>query len=147
MVLEEGRTPNNRPKRGLGKSKKLRRTVFLLPTAFTVGNIFAGFCAVISTLHGNYGTAALAIGIAVVLDGIDGRLARMTGSTSDFGLQLDSLADIISFGLGFIDNSLGSLPGFLYLLVGLGINGIDPGLLGFCRYSTNDEISDQRSDD
>ena len=53
----------------------------------------------ISTLHGNYGTAAVAIGIAVVLDGIDGRLARMTGSTSDFGLQLDSLADVISFGI------------------------------------------------
>jgi CDP-diacylglycerol--serine O-phosphatidyltransferase len=54
---------------------------------------------VISTLHGNYGIAAVAIGIAVVLDGIDGRLARMTGSTSDFGLQLDSLADVISFGI------------------------------------------------
>jgi CDP-diacylglycerol--serine O-phosphatidyltransferase len=70
-----------------------------LPSVFTVGNIFAGFCAVISTLQGHYGLAAIAIGIAVVLDGVDGRLARMTGSTSDFGLQLDSIADVISFGL------------------------------------------------
>jgi len=100
MVLESAGTSERKRESRLGKSKKkLRRTVFLLPSAFTVGNIFAGFCAVISTLHGNYGTAALAIGIAVVLDGIDGRLARMTGSTSDFGLQLDSLADIISFGI------------------------------------------------
>jgi CDP-diacylglycerol--serine O-phosphatidyltransferase len=66
---------------------------------FTVGNIFAGFYAVVSTLHGNYGNAAVAIGIAVVLDGLDGRIARMAGVTSDFGLQLDSLADVISFGI------------------------------------------------
>jgi CDP-diacylglycerol--serine O-phosphatidyltransferase len=64
-----------------------------------VGNIFAGFYAVISTLHGDYGNAAVAIGIAVVLDGLDGRIARMTGATSDFGVQLDSLADVLSFGI------------------------------------------------
>jgi CDP-diacylglycerol--serine O-phosphatidyltransferase len=71
----------------------------LLPAIFTVGNILAGFCAVIYTLHGRYGAAAVAIGIAVVLDGIDGRVARMTGAATDFGLQLDSLADVISFGI------------------------------------------------
>jgi CDP-diacylglycerol---serine O-phosphatidyltransferase len=83
----------------LKRSRKLRRTVYLLPSLFTVGNIFAGFFAVIATLHGNYGPAAVAIGIAVVLDGLDGRIARLTGATSDFGVQLDSLADVISFGI------------------------------------------------
>ncbi len=79
--------------------KKLRRTVYLLPSVFTVGNIFAGFLAVISCLNGQYQVAAVAIGIAVVLDGLDGRVARMANATSDFGLQLDSLADAISFGV------------------------------------------------
>jgi CDP-diacylglycerol--serine O-phosphatidyltransferase len=84
---------------GLRKRKKLRRSIYLLPSIFTVGNIFAGFFAVISTLHGDYGPAAVAIGIAIVLDGLDGRIARLAGATSDFGVQLDSLADVISFGL------------------------------------------------
>lgn len=80
-------------------SKKLRRSVYLLPSLFTVGNIFAGFFAVISTLRGDYQSAAIAIGIAVVLDGLDGRVARLANATSDFGLQLDSLSDVISFGI------------------------------------------------
>ena len=80
-------------------AKKLRRSVYLLPSVLTVANIFAGFYAVISTLNGHYGAAAVAIGIAVVLDGLDGRIARLANATSDFGLQLDSLADVISFGL------------------------------------------------
>lgn len=83
----------------LKTSRKLKRSVFLLPTMFTVGNIFAGFYAVISTFNGDHGYAAIAIGIAVVLDGLDGRIARMTGATSDFGVQLDSLADVVSFGI------------------------------------------------
>ncbi|GAB4241615.1 MAG: CDP-diacylglycerol--serine O-phosphatidyltransferase [Acidobacteriota bacterium] len=76
-----------------------RRTIYLIPSLFTVGNIFAGFFAVISVLQGNFEHAAVAIGLAVVLDGLDGRIARMTGATSEFGLQLDSLADVISFGI------------------------------------------------
>jgi CDP-diacylglycerol---serine O-phosphatidyltransferase len=79
--------------------RKLRRSIYLLPTVFTVGNMFAGFFAIISTLNGRYGDAAIAIGIAVVLDGLDGRVARLANATSDFGLQLDSLADVISFGI------------------------------------------------
>lgn len=79
--------------------RKLRRTIYLLPSMFTVGNMFAGFFALIATLNGNYQHAAIAIGIAVVLDGLDGRVARMANATSDFGLQLDSLADVVSFGI------------------------------------------------
>ncbi len=80
-------------------SKKLRRSIYLLPSAFTVGNIFCGFLAVISCLSQQFDVAAIAIGVAVVLDGLDGRVARMANVTSDFGLQLDSLADAISFGI------------------------------------------------
>lgn len=80
-------------------NKRLNRSIYLLPTVFTVGNLFAGFFAVISTLNKDYQYAAMAIGIAVVLDGLDGRVARLANATSDFGLQLDSLADVISFGL------------------------------------------------
>ncbi|MBI4457047.1 MAG: CDP-diacylglycerol--serine O-phosphatidyltransferase [Acidobacteria bacterium] len=79
--------------------KRPRRTVFILPSAFTVGNIFCGFFAIVSAMHGHYDEAAKAIGIAIVLDGLDGRMARLANATSEFGLQLDSLADVISFGL------------------------------------------------
>ncbi|HLV02252.1 MAG TPA: CDP-diacylglycerol--serine O-phosphatidyltransferase [Acidobacteriota bacterium] len=108
--------------------RKLRRSIYLLPTVFTVGNIFAGFFSVIATLNGNYQHAAIAIGIAVVLDGIDGRVARMANVASDFGLQLDSLADVISFGLapsiliyswGFADlGNFARLAAFVYLICG-----------------------------
>ncbi len=80
-------------------ARKLRRSVYLLPSLFTVGNMFAGFFAIIAAFNGNYQSAAIAIGVAVLLDGLDGRVARLANATSDFGLQLDSLADIISFGL------------------------------------------------
>ena len=80
-------------------ARKLRRSIYLLPSAFTVGNIFCGFLAVISCLSEQYHVAAIAIGIAVILDGLDGRVARLANVTSDFGLQLDSLADAISFGI------------------------------------------------
>lgn len=84
---------------GGGPRRKLRRSIYILPSILTVGNIFAGFYALIATLNGNFENAAIAIGIAVVLDGLDGRVARMANVTSDFGVQLDSLADIISFGI------------------------------------------------
>ena len=79
--------------------RHLRRSVYILPSLFTVGNMFAGFFALISVLNSNYQNAAVAIGIAVVLDGLDGRVARLANATSDFGVQLDSLADVVSFGI------------------------------------------------
>ena len=110
------------------RTRKLRRTVFIIPSLFTVGNIFAGFYSIVSTYHGEYNRAALAIVIAGVLDGLDGRIARMTGATSDFGLQLDSLADIISFGVapafliyawGFEDlGNFARFSAFLFLICG-----------------------------
>lgn len=79
--------------------RHLRRSVYLIPSLFTVANMFAGFFSVVSTLNGDYEAAAVAIGIAVLLDGVDGWVARLANADSDFGLQLDSLADVISFGI------------------------------------------------
>jgi CDP-diacylglycerol--serine O-phosphatidyltransferase len=81
------------------RRRHLRRTIFVLPSLFTVGNIFCGYYAILSTMRGNYDLAAYAIGLAIILDMLDGRIARLTNSSSDFGLQLDSLADVISFGI------------------------------------------------
>jgi len=92
--------------------KRLRRTVFILPSLFTVGNIFCGYYAILSTIQGFFVHAAYAIGIAIILDVIDGRIARLTNSSTDFGLQLDSLADVISFGVA---------PSVLALLWGLSV--------------------------
>ncbi len=84
------------------KNSKMRRGVSLLPISFTVGNIVCGYYALVAAMHGgaaNFDAAAKAIGIAIVLDGLDGRVARLTGSSSPFGKEFDSLADVISFGL------------------------------------------------
>ncbi|MEO8680471.1 MAG: CDP-diacylglycerol--serine O-phosphatidyltransferase [Vicinamibacterales bacterium] len=77
----------------------LRRGVSLLPSLFTIANLFCGWACVIHAMRGEFVLAAPFIGVAIVLDMLDGRIARMTGTTSDFGVQLDSLADLISFGM------------------------------------------------
>ena len=79
--------------------RKLRRGIYLLPTAFTTGSLCCGFFSLIEASHGRYETAALLIIAAGVLDGLDGRIARLTGTTSEFGVEFDSLADISSFGI------------------------------------------------
>jgi CDP-diacylglycerol---serine O-phosphatidyltransferase len=86
------RRRNDRPQR-------FRRGVFLLPSLMTVGNLFCGYACVVYSTRGDFDTAAVFIGIAMVLDTLDGFLARLTNSTSAFGVELDSLADVVSFGL------------------------------------------------
>ena len=76
---------------------RLRRGVYLLPSLFSMGNMWCGYASIVYALKGEYQTAAPFIGIAYALDALDGRIARMTGTESEFGLQLDSLADVISF--------------------------------------------------
>jgi CDP-diacylglycerol--serine O-phosphatidyltransferase len=76
-----------------------RHGVSLLPSFFTMANLFCGYACVVYTLHGAYETAALFIGAAYFFDMLDGRIARLTGTASDFGVQLDSLADVVSFGI------------------------------------------------
>jgi CDP-diacylglycerol--serine O-phosphatidyltransferase len=77
----------------------IRRGVSLLPSLFTLANIFCGWSCIVYAMRGDLATAAPFIGVAMVLDMLDGRIARMTGTASEFGVQLDSLADVISFGM------------------------------------------------
>ena len=81
------------------KGERLRRGIYILPNIFTSLNIFFGFYSVIAAINGKYVAAALAIIIAAVFDMLDGKIARATHTTSKFGVEYDSLADLISFGL------------------------------------------------
>ena len=94
----------------LAQPRRLRRSVFVLPSLFTVANLLCGYYAILSAMNGMYRNAAIAIAIAIVLDSMDGFIARLTNTASEFGLQLDSLADIISFGVA---------PSILVLVWGL----------------------------
>lgn len=78
---------------------KRRRSIYLLPNAFTTANLFAGFYAVVQAMNGRFEVAAIAIFAAMVLDGMDGRVARLTNTQSAFGEQYDSLSDMTSFGI------------------------------------------------
>ena len=133
------RSPTRRP----------RRAAYALPTLFTAGNVFLGFLAILRAIEGallsasgqlgsnpHFEVAAKAIGVAVVLDGLDGRIARLTNTVSDFGREMDSLADVIAFGIapavlaycwgvqfvnagGFLtDHRAGYFIAFLFLLCG-----------------------------
>ncbi len=100
--LVDPRSPEHRP----------HRAAYALPTLFTAGNIFLGFVSVMQSIQGamiardgtagaehHFDIAAKTIGLAFLLDGLDGRIARVTNTTSDFGREMDSLADVISFGI------------------------------------------------
>ncbi|HUK26230.1 MAG TPA: CDP-diacylglycerol--serine O-phosphatidyltransferase [Terriglobales bacterium] len=93
------------PKAGRERRRRLSKGMYILPSLFTTANIAAGFYAILQVTHGtpelgwHFDNAAKAIGFAVLFDGLDGRIARMTGATSDFGRELDSLADVITFGV------------------------------------------------
>ncbi len=75
-----------------------RRSIYLLPNLFTTAALFAGFYAIVQAMNGRFDVAAVAIFVAGILDGLDGRVARMTRTQSEFGAQYDSLADMVSFG-------------------------------------------------
>jgi CDP-diacylglycerol---serine O-phosphatidyltransferase len=79
--------------------RRFRRGVYLLPSLFTLGNMFCGYASVVHAMRGSYAQSAVFIGFAYLLDMLDGRVARMTGTTSAFGVEFDSLADVISFGI------------------------------------------------
>ncbi len=81
------------------RRSRLRRGAYLLPSLFTIGNVFFGFFAIVSALNGSFQRAAILIFVSGVLDGLDGRIARLTGTESDFGREFDSLADVITFGV------------------------------------------------
>ncbi len=103
--------------RRLPERERLRmrdRGIYLLPNLFTTGALFAGFYAVVQAMNGRFEHAAVAIFIAMVLDGLDGRVARMTHTQSAFGAEYDSLSDMVSFGVA------PSLVIYVFALQGLG---------------------------
>jgi CDP-diacylglycerol--serine O-phosphatidyltransferase len=79
--------------------RQRKKGIYLLPNLFTTGTIFGGFYAIIAATQGRFEDAAIAIFIAMVMDALDGRVARLTNTQSDFGMQYDSLADMVSFGV------------------------------------------------
>jgi CDP-diacylglycerol--serine O-phosphatidyltransferase len=85
--------------------RRMRKGMYILPSLFTTGNMAAGFYAILEVVHASAANfthldnAAKAIGFAVLFDGLDGRVARMTGTSSDFGKEFDSLADVVTFGV------------------------------------------------
>ncbi|HLX10362.1 MAG TPA: CDP-diacylglycerol--serine O-phosphatidyltransferase, partial [Thermoanaerobaculia bacterium] len=85
----------NRPR----LSRRLRRGAYLLPSLFTIGNVLLGFYALKCGLDGDFQRAALMVFVAAVTDSLDGRIARMTGTETEFGKEFDSLADVITFGV------------------------------------------------
>jgi CDP-diacylglycerol--serine O-phosphatidyltransferase len=110
------------------KRQERRRGVYLLPNLVTTASLFCGFYAIIAAIQGNFYQAAISILLAAVLDGLDGRIARMTQTTSAFGVQFDSLSDLVAFGLapGIVVflwalrpfNRFGWMAAFLYVVCG-----------------------------
>ena len=104
----------------------MRKGIYILPNLFTAGSLFAGFYCMVSTVGGDYRTAALWILVSSIFDGLDGKVARLTGTSSQFGVEFDSLADVVSFGAapGLLMycwalkpfGRLGWLAGFLFLV-------------------------------
>ncbi len=129
-----------------------RRGVYLLPNLLTSAALFAGFYSVISGINGKFEPAAIAIIVAGLLDGLDGRVARLTNTQSDFGEQYDSLSDLISFGLA------PALLAFNWSLSSLGDISVFAGKLGWlaaflfmacaalrlARFNTQVGIADKR---
>ena len=103
---------------------KSRRGIYLLPNLLTTGALFSGFYSIVAAMNQHFGSAAIAIFVAMILDGMDGRIARLTNTQSAFGMQYDSLSDMVSFGLApslviyqwalFGMGKLGWLAAFVY---------------------------------
>jgi CDP-diacylglycerol--serine O-phosphatidyltransferase len=119
--------------------------IYILPNLFTIGGLFAGFYAIVQAMNGRWEQAAIAIFIAMVLDGLDGRVARMTGTQSAFGAELDSLSDMVSFGVA------PALIMYVFALKGLGKFGwiaafvyCAGAALRLARFNTMLEVADKR---
>ena len=101
------------------------RGIYLLPNLFTTGGLFGGFFAIIAASQGRFGAACIAIFVAAILDGIDGRVARLTNTQSEFGVQYDSLADLVSFGMA------PALVMYHWSLVSMKLDGATLGKVGW----------------
>ena len=91
--------PVPKVRKGLLSAERRRQGIYILPNLFTSAALFAGFYAVVQAMNGRFETACVAIFCAMVLDGLDGRVARLTRTQSEFGAQFDSLSDMVSFGV------------------------------------------------
>ena len=91
--------PEIKPRKTLFNPELRRRGIYVLPNLFTTAALFCGFFAVVQAMKGGFEAAAVAIFVAMVLDGLDGRVARMTRTQSAFGAEYDSLSDMVSFGV------------------------------------------------
>jgi CDP-diacylglycerol--serine O-phosphatidyltransferase len=132
--MEQPATPPKRP-----------RGIYLLPNLFTTAALFAGFYAIIAAIQGRFEAAALAVFAAMILDGLDGRVARLTHTQSDFGAEYDSLSDMIAFGLA------PALVAYEWALNGLGKVGwlaafvyTAAAALRLARFNTQIGIADKR---
>ncbi|HAS15287.1 MULTISPECIES: CDP-diacylglycerol--serine O-phosphatidyltransferase [Idiomarina] len=121
------------------------RGIYLLPNLFTTAGLFSGFYAIVASMNDRFIEAAVAIFIAMVFDGLDGRVARMTNTESDFGAEFDSMADIVSFGMA------PALVMYNYALADLGKIGwlaafifVAGGALRLARFNTNLGSSDKK---
>ena len=101
------------------------RGIYLLPNLFTSGGLFAGFFAIIAASQGRFEPACVAIFVAAVLDGVDGRVARLTNTQSEFGMQYDSLADLVSFGMA------PALVMYYWALSAYRLDGVTAGKIGW----------------
>ncbi len=90
--------PEEKPGAATGLAPQRSRRIYLLPNAFTTAALFCGFFAIVQAMNANFDAAAIAIFVAMILDSLDGRVARMTNTQSAFGEQYDSLSDVVSFG-------------------------------------------------
>jgi CDP-diacylglycerol---serine O-phosphatidyltransferase len=87
----------NVEKRDLGDN--MRKGIYILPNLFTTGSLFAGFYSMVATMNGDFRTAAIWVLVSAIFDGLDGKVARLTGTSSKFGVEYDSLADLVAFGV------------------------------------------------
>lgn len=129
-----------------------RSSIYILPNLFTTGTIFGGFYAIIAATQDQFGAAATAIFLAMVMDALDGRVARLTNTQSEFGMQYDSLADLVAFGLA------PALVIYEWKLSGMSEWGLIIGRIGWCvafiyvacaalrlaRFNVQTEIIDKR---
>jgi CDP-diacylglycerol--serine O-phosphatidyltransferase len=81
------------------RSENMRKGIYILPNLFTTGSLFGGFYSMVAGVNGDYRTAAISVFAALICDGLDGKVARATGTTSKFGVEYDSLADLVAFGV------------------------------------------------
>ncbi|WP_395341056.1 CDP-diacylglycerol--serine O-phosphatidyltransferase [Ningiella sp. W23] len=125
--------------------KQKRRGIYLLPNLLTTAGLFSGFYAVVMSMNANFENAAIAIFVAMIFDGLDGRVARITNTQSAFGAEYDSMADMVSFGVapalvaynyGLTDlGKIGWLAAFIY---------VAGAALRLARFNTQVETSDKR---